>query len=165
MNKLFTKILGAVLGLTMAIGVGVAVASNRKEATPVQAAYGTAEELTCSAGTVSNNQMSFSTTSFNIVHAKGTGTNFASYSPWRVYMNNTVTISSKDSSTKIGKVEFVHSSTYYSTISCTSPTGGSVTMASTSGGTSTWSIADASAATSVAFKVTGSSQSRWSKII
>ena len=36
MNKLFTKIVGAALGLTMAIGVGVAVASNR-EATPVHA--------------------------------------------------------------------------------------------------------------------------------
>ena len=38
MNKLFTKIVGAALGLTMAIGVGVAVASNSMEATPVQAA-------------------------------------------------------------------------------------------------------------------------------
>ena len=37
MNKLFTKIVGAALGLTMAIGVGVAVASNSKEATPVEA--------------------------------------------------------------------------------------------------------------------------------
>lgn len=37
MNKLFTKIVGVALGLTMAIGVGVAVASNR-EAVPVHAA-------------------------------------------------------------------------------------------------------------------------------
>ena len=37
MNKLFTKIVGAALGLTMAIGVGVAVASSR-EAVPVHAA-------------------------------------------------------------------------------------------------------------------------------
>lgn len=36
MNKLFTKIVGAALGLTMAIGVGVAVGSNR-EAAPVEA--------------------------------------------------------------------------------------------------------------------------------
>ena len=42
MNKLFTKIVGAALGLTMAIGVGVAVASNSKEATPVHAADPTA---------------------------------------------------------------------------------------------------------------------------
>ncbi|MCQ2802738.1 MAG: InlB B-repeat-containing protein [Bacilli bacterium] len=38
MNKLFTKIAGLSLGLVMAIGVGVAVASNSKEATPVHAA-------------------------------------------------------------------------------------------------------------------------------
>ena len=37
MNKLFTKIVGTCLGLTMAVGVGVAVASNSKEATPVHA--------------------------------------------------------------------------------------------------------------------------------
>lgn len=37
MNKLFTKIVGVALGLTMAIGVGVAVGSN-KEVTPVHAA-------------------------------------------------------------------------------------------------------------------------------
>lgn len=40
MNKLFTKIVGGALGLTMAIGVGVAVASNR-EAVPVHAADAT----------------------------------------------------------------------------------------------------------------------------
>ena len=38
MNKLFTKIVGVCLGLTMAVGVGVAVASNSREATPVHAA-------------------------------------------------------------------------------------------------------------------------------
>ena len=37
MNKLFTKIAGAVLGLTMAIGVGVGIANNNKEAVPVRA--------------------------------------------------------------------------------------------------------------------------------
>lgn len=37
MNKLFTKIVGAALGLTMAIGAGVAVGSNSKETTPVYA--------------------------------------------------------------------------------------------------------------------------------
>ena len=37
MNKLFTKIAAVVLGMTMATGVGVAVASNGKEASPVSA--------------------------------------------------------------------------------------------------------------------------------
>lgn len=38
MNKLIKKIVGAALGLTMAVGVGVAVGSSSKEATPVHAA-------------------------------------------------------------------------------------------------------------------------------
>ena len=38
MNKLFTKIAALCLGATMAVGVGVAVASNSREATPVHAA-------------------------------------------------------------------------------------------------------------------------------
>ncbi len=46
MNKLFQKIAGAALGLTMAIGVGVAVASNSKEATPVHAASATYNKVT-----------------------------------------------------------------------------------------------------------------------
>ena len=38
MNKLFTKIAALALGATMAVGVGVAIASSGKEATPVSAA-------------------------------------------------------------------------------------------------------------------------------
>ena len=38
MNKLFTKIAGAVIGLTMAVGVGVGIASNDKSAGEVKAA-------------------------------------------------------------------------------------------------------------------------------
>lgn len=53
--------------------------------------FGQTETLTCSAGTIVSNQMTFSTSNFTIVHAKGTDANFASYSPWRVYTNNTVT--------------------------------------------------------------------------
>ena len=41
MNKLFTKIVGAALGLTMAIGVGVAIGSVKKETTLVEAAGST----------------------------------------------------------------------------------------------------------------------------
>lgn len=48
MNKLFTKIVGAALGLTMAIGVGVAVGSNSKEATPVHATEATAYTMSIS---------------------------------------------------------------------------------------------------------------------
>lgn len=37
MNKMFSKFIGAVLGITMAIGVGFAVANNDKQAKPVEA--------------------------------------------------------------------------------------------------------------------------------
>ena len=49
MNKLFTKIVGAALGLTMAIGVGVAVSG--KEAKPVEAASST-QTWTASSGAI-----------------------------------------------------------------------------------------------------------------
>ena len=54
MNKLFTKIVGAALGLTMAIGVGVAVASNSKEATPVHAAATTRLTLNTASTTIAS---------------------------------------------------------------------------------------------------------------
>ena len=40
MNKLITKIVGAALGLTMAVGVGTAIGANRSEAVPVHATPG-----------------------------------------------------------------------------------------------------------------------------
>lgn len=46
MNKLFTKIVGAALGLTMAIGVGVTVGSNSIEAAPVEATTANATAAT-----------------------------------------------------------------------------------------------------------------------
>ena len=53
MNKLFTKIVGAALGLTMAIGVGVAVASS-KEAVPVHAASPASYTFTSNTGFTSS---------------------------------------------------------------------------------------------------------------
>ncbi len=55
MNKLITKIVGAALGLTMAIGVGVAVASNSKEVGPVHAAGEETSTLTFSSAPTSGN--------------------------------------------------------------------------------------------------------------
>ena len=56
MNKLFTKIVGVALGLTMAIGVGVAVASSR-EAVPAEATtVGTTYSISSTAATsITNN--------------------------------------------------------------------------------------------------------------
>lgn len=121
-------------------------------------AWGADETLSCSAGTVVSNQMTFSTTNFTVVHAKGSGSNFASYSPWRVYNNNTVTITAGSNVTSIDKIEIVHSSTSYGTLTSTS---GEVTMAETSGGTTTINY---TSGTSITITNTGSSQSRWSSI-
>ena len=121
-------------------------------------AWGADETLSCSAGTVVSNQMTFSTTNFTVVHAKGSGSNFASYSPWRVYNNNTVTITAGSNVTSIDKIEIVHSSTSYGTLTSTS---GIVTMATTSGGTTT---INSTSGTSITITNTGSSQSRWSSI-
>ena len=46
MNKLITKIVGAALGLTMAVGVGVAVGASRSEAVPVHAAENDTHSIT-----------------------------------------------------------------------------------------------------------------------
>ena len=56
----------------------------------VSLAWGQSDELNCPAGTIVSNTMTFNTANFTIVHAKGTDANFAAYSPWRVYTNNTV---------------------------------------------------------------------------
>ena len=70
MNKFFTKIAGVALGLTMAIGVGVAVGSSQKEVKHVHAeaekfysvlgsttgsnnAYATAEDIVCTNNLIS----------------------------------------------------------------------------------------------------------------
>lgn len=134
------------LMLVMAIVVGGKVA------------WGADETLSCSAGTISDNTMTFNTANFNFVHAKGTGSNFAAYSPWRVYSNNTVTITAGSGVSSITKIEIVHNSTYYGTITSTS---GTVTMATSSGGTT--SITSCSG-TSITLKNTANSQSRWSSI-
>ena len=134
----------AILTLLFTIGVGQVWAET--------------ETLSCSAGTISNNTMTFSTTNFTFVHAKGDGSNFASYSPWRVYAKNTVTITAGSGVASIDKIEIVHSSTYYSTITSSS---GSVTMANTSGGTTT---INSTSGKTVTLTVTGTSQSRWSSI-
>lgn len=151
-NKIFKVLQGytkgirfvAVLTLLLTMGIGQA--------------WGATETLSCSKGTISNNTMTFPLPNFTFVHAKGTGSNFAAYTPWRVYTNNTVTITAGSGVASIDKIEIVHSTTYYSTITSSS---GSVTMASTSGGTTT---INSTSGKTVTLTVTGSSQSRWISI-
>lgn len=113
MNKLFTKIAGIALGLSMAIGVGAAVASNTKEATPVHAASvttGTQSSLTFSSShkvTASGNTIddsagatwTFATDSSYInfdndgIHT-GSGSKSCKYQTWTTPDYSGVTISS-----------------------------------------------------------------------
>lgn len=134
----------AILTLLFTIGVGQIWAET--------------ETLSCPTGTISNNTMTFSTTNFTFVHAKGNGSNFASYSPWRVYAKNTVTITAGSGVASINKIEIVHSGTNYGTISSSS---GTVTMASSSGGTTT---INSTSSKTVTLTNTATSQSRWSSI-
>ena len=55
MNKLFTKIVGAALGLTMAIGAGVAVSANNGEVVPVHAAVSTRYTLNTATTKIATN--------------------------------------------------------------------------------------------------------------
>lgn len=57
MNKLLTKIVGAALGLTMAVGVGISVGASRRDAVPVSAAtVGTSYNVSSTAATsITNN--------------------------------------------------------------------------------------------------------------
>ena len=114
------------------------------------------ETLTCSAGTISNDAMSFSTTNFSVVHAKGTGSSFASYSPWRVYTNNTVTISG---SKNITSVVITCSSNDYATAAAASTLTPSSASASASGSTCTITTSGTS------LVIQPAAQTRWSQIV
>ena len=119
------------------------------------------ETLSCSAGTISNNSMSFSTTNFSIVHAKGSGSAFAAYSPWRVYAGNTVTISGSKS---ITSVVITCGSSDYATVAAASTLsasgGGSVTASASS---STCTITATGTVNSLV--ITPNGQTRWSSIV
>lgn len=118
------------------------------------------ETLTCSAGTIDNNTMRFNTTNFSVEHAKGISANFASYSPWRIYNGNTVTISGSFS---ITSVVITCGSNDYAKVASNAkltPTGGGTVSASASSTTCT--IAATGTVTSLV--ISPSAQTRWSKI-
>lgn len=107
MNKLFTKIVGVALGLTMAIGVGVAVASNSKEASSVHAADPTAVFAATNPTAVQNqkgditSQVGLSSTPFTATLNQNGATNamyikqndFRMYGTKQTYKGNYLTIS------------------------------------------------------------------------
>ena len=81
MNKLFTKVVGVALGLTMAVGVGVAVGASKVEAVPVHAA---SQNFDFSTGTFSNNTITWSDSQITIFQEKVSG----STNPSSSYVSN-----------------------------------------------------------------------------
>lgn len=129
--------------------------------------WGADETLSCTKGTVSNNSMSFSTTNFNFVHAKGSGSSFAAYTPWRVYQNNTVTITAKSGVSKISKIEITCGSASYATAvkdaNITATGSGTIDVEKSSSSTvATIDLRGSGSATSVVIKPTA--QTRWKSI-
>ncbi|MFA7445263.1 MAG: hypothetical protein WCY89_04900, partial [Flavobacteriaceae bacterium] len=129
--------------------------------------WGQTDVLDCPVGTIVNDEMVFTTDNFTVTHAKGTDSNFADYSPWRVYTNNTVTFSGGENVQKITSVVITATSSTYATAAV-----GTNSVLSVLSGTGTVSgVADAS---TVTLTVTGDdvseislkphAQTRWASI-
>jgi len=87
MNKLFTKIAALALGATMAVGVGVAVASSGKEAATVYATtgYDTVYTLDCTSSSVQTTNSTYGNTGTVTVSNVGwTFTGNGKINPWRI---------------------------------------------------------------------------------
>ena len=112
MNKLITKIVGAALGLTMAIGVGVAAGASRKEAVPVHAADGSA---TISGGTVEGSGTSatitWSLAAGNITAVSHSGGGNAVANTNRLYRYNYIEFTASNNYS-ITSLEITYSTTY-----------------------------------------------------
>jgi len=122
------------------------------------------ETLACPAGTISNNSMTFNTPNFTIVHSKGNDSNFASYSPWRVYTNNTVTFTEGTNVQEITSIVINTETESYAK----AVVNGTITIISGTG-----SVSASNTGNTVTIQVTGdvkairvkpSAQTRWSNI-
>lgn len=125
--------------------------------------FGQSTEINCPAGSPVNNQMTFSTTDFTIVHSKGNDASFASYSPWRVYTNNEVSFTGSSDVKKITSVIINATTESYATAAkgtttILSGTGSSTT--SVNGSIITFSFTG----DVTSFKLKPTAQTRWSKI-
>ncbi len=111
MNRNKSKLIAA-FSIMGALLLGAGVSSNQLNKNyGVEAAD---ENITCTTGTISNNTMTFIGTNFVINHYKGTDSNFASYSPWRIYTSNYVTFKAK-ANELITKIEISADSNAYAT--------------------------------------------------
>lgn len=128
--------------------------------------FAESESLACPSGSiVGGNTITFSTTNFTVVHAKGTDSNLAAYSPWRVYTKNTVTFTAGPAVKRITSVVITASTEDYATAAV----GGTLTVI-----TGTGSASGVASSTTATITVTGdnvtaiqlkpSAQTRWSNI-
>ncbi|MET3730829.1 T9SS type A sorting domain-containing protein [Moheibacter stercoris] len=78
--------------------------------------WGQSETLDCPLGTIENNAMTFVTDNFTIIHAKGESNNFAAYSPWRVYTDNTVTFTGGENVQNITSVVITATNASYAQV-------------------------------------------------
>ena len=123
------------------------------------------ETLSCSAGTIVGTTMTFNTTNFTFVHAKGTDINFASYSPWRIYTDNTVTFTGSANVKRIISIVITAANDQYATAAAN----GTLTIISGTG-TATGSTSASVATITVtgsnvkAITLKPSAQSRWVSI-
>lgn len=124
--------------------------------------FGATETLSCTAGTIVNNTMTFTTANFTFVHAKAADANFASYTPWRVYTNNTVTITGGSGVQTISSITIYTSSSAYATAvnGSIAVTGGGSATAVVSGNNCTITITG----TGTAVVIDPTAQTRWSSI-
>lgn len=148
----FTKMKLWLLTMLLVVGSGVA--------------WGQAETLTCTIGSISSNTMTFNTTNFTFVHSKGTDANFAAFSPWRVYTGNTVSITGGSGVSTINSIVINASTAAYATaISATGSsilvTGGGTASTSVSGNNCTITISG----TASAITIKPSAQTRWNSIV
>ena len=164
MNKLFTKIAAVFLGVTMAVGVGVAVGTSTKAAEQVSAAAtdGTAQLL------FDNNSGGWaaSTTASTAgpVSWKNSASNTFS-NPTRIYSGNTFTISiNTATASSINGVIIVANSSSYATATKNSTWGvnGSETSISTSVSSSTVTATTTGTVTEITIKA--GAQVRWDSV-
>src|SRR5690606_1103066 len=98
--------------------------------------WGQTETLNCTAGTIVGSgtarTMTFNTSNFTVVHAPGSDSNYASYSPWRVYTNNTLTFTGGANVQRITSIVITAETAAYDTAAV----GGTVTILSGTGSTS-----------------------------
>ncbi len=169
MNKLTKKLGVLFLGMVTALGIGLTGGAEKKGVK--------AEELTssisCTAGTIVSNTMTFKTAddAFTIVHAKGSDSNFASYSSWRVYTANTVTFTPNIEILSIKKIAITADTAAYATAAQngTIKAGANSSAGTVTGkGSVSGSVAtiDLSSMENVQYvNIKPSAQSRWASIV